>query len=586
MTRPARRWTTSYRFRLAAGYVVLVALFAVLWAWSLYGPLTDAVIDQQRGQLTSVAQAGAVALAETGRPTGPLVEEIVSRTDLRMTVVAADGRVLADSDEDPAVMENHADRPEVSAALGGAVGHDVRRSATLGIDQMYVAVPAELAGERVAVRVAESLERIRQLSAQARSTGLVLLGAALVLALALAARMTSTAAAPVERLARSACAMAAGDLAAHVPDERGALAPLSDALSGLRAQLRERIGALEAERENLRAVLDGLTDAVMLLDGDLVRVANAGADALSRSPSGVARAALEQTGLPAGLVSAIREALEGPGTVVRELGPDPLQRYQRLTVVPLGEADGRGQHLVVVSDTTDRMRLDSVRRDFVANASHELKTPASAIQLLAEAADAAASDGDTEQALTFMRQIRDESSRLQHLVLDLLDLSRLEAAPAPDAVTDMRQAVDLSLAAHRRAAGEKGLALNADFAAVPGEDVYAAADPTDVAIALDNLLANAIAYTERGSVGVAVSAEKGTLVVRVSDTGIGIPAADLPRVFERFYRVDRARSRESGGTGLGLALVRHVAERSGGRVDIASEEGRGTTVALVLPRAR
>lgn len=577
---------TSYRFRLAAGYVVLVALFAVLWAWSLYGPLTDAVIDQQRGQLTSVAQAGAVALAETGRPTGPLVEEIVSRTDLRMTVVAADGRVLADSDEDPAVMENHADRPEVAAALGGAIGHDVRRSATLGIDQLYVAVPADLAGERIAVRVSESLERIDRLSAQARSTGFLLLGTALVLALALAARMSSAAAAPVERLARSASSMAAGDLTAHVPDERGALAPLSDALTGLRAQLRERIGALEAERENLRAVLDGLADAVMLLDGDLVRVANARADALSRFPSGVSRSSLDATGLPAGLVSAIREALEAPEAVTRELGPDPLQRYQRLTVVPLGEANGHGQHLVVVSDTTDRMRLDSVRRDFVANASHELKTPASAIQLLAEAADSAASDGDVEQALAFMRKIRDESSRLQHLVLDLLDLSRLETAPAPDAVTDMRQAIDLSIAAHRRAAGEKGLALDADFAAVPDEDVYAAADPTDVAIALDNLLANAIAYTQRGSVSVAVSAKKGTIVVRVSDTGIGIPAADIPRVFERFYRVDRARSRKSGGTGLGLALVRHVAERSGGSVGIASDEGRGTTVTLSLPRAR
>jgi len=240
----------------------------------------------------------------------------------------------------------------------------------------------------------------------------------------------------------------------------------------------------------------------------------------------------------------------------------------------------------VIADITEVRRLDAVRRDFVANASHELKTPASAIQLLAEAADTAAEDGDTAQALEFVGQMKAEADRLRRLVVDLLALSRLEKAPEPGSVTDVRAAIGKTLAGHRAAAGAVGLAVTLDETEVAGQDVYAAADPTDVAIALDNLLANAIAYTEAGGVTVTLGADTDTVTVEVADTGAGIPAEHLPRVFERFYRVDGARTRASGGTGLGLSLVRNAVERGGGTVGIASEVGVGTTVTVRYPRAR
>jgi two-component system, OmpR family, phosphate regulon sensor histidine kinase PhoR len=170
-------------------------------------------------------------------------------------------------------------------------------------------------------------------------------------------------------------------------------------------------------------------------------------------------------------------------------------------------------------------------------------------------------------------------------VSDLLDLSRLDSAPAPDAVTDVRQAIDNAIAGHRAAARRKELALEVDLSSVRGIDVFVNAEPTDVAIALDNLLDNAIAYTEAGSVAVSVKATESSVRVKVKDTGVGINAEHLGRIFERFYRIDRARSRHSGGTGLGLALVRHVVERSGGSVAVASEPGVGTTFTITLPRA-
>ncbi|HZL05647.1 MAG TPA: ATP-binding protein, partial [Coriobacteriia bacterium] len=278
--------------------------------------------------------------------------------------------------------------------------------------------------------------------------------------------------------------------------------------------------------------------------------------------------------------------LGSTAAVTDELGPDPYRRYYRVRSVPLGSHDADNRTLVVITDTTERMRLDSMRRDFVANASHELKTPTAGILLLAESAGHAVEDGDLEQAIAFASSIHEEATRLRQLVTDLLDLSRLESVPAQDAVTDVRQAVDLALIGHRGPAATRGLDLECDFEDVAGEDVVVHADPTDVAIALDNLLSNAIAYTEAGCVTVRLGADDTTVRIAVEDTGVGIPAADVERVFERFYRVDRARTRTGGGTGLGLSLVRHVVERAAGSVAIESAVGVGTAVTLTLPRAR
>jgi signal transduction histidine kinase len=256
-----------------------------------------------------------------------------------------------------------------------------------------------------------------------------------------------------------------------------------------------------------------------------------------------------------------------------------------VTAVPLNPVDLGTRTLVVIADVTEVRRLDAVRRDFVANASHELKTPAAAIQLLADAADTAAADGDTEKAIEFVGQMRAEAERLRRLVVDLLALSRLETTPEPGSITDMRTAIGNAVAAHRAAAVAAGLDFAFEEHAVEGQDVYAAADPTDVAVALDNVLANAISYTDSGGVTVRIGADTGSVAVEVADTGVGIPPEHLARIFERFYRVDGARTRATGGTGLGLALVRNAVERSGGTVGIASEVGRGTTVTLRLPRA-
>lgn len=581
-----KNWFASYRVRLAVGYLLVVALFATAWGWSLFGPLTSTIVEQQQTTLRAVAQAGALVLDATDADAQDIVDRLVARTNLRMTIVAADGDVLADSEQDPATMANHSSRPEIAAALRGDIGTDRRTSTTQGTEQIYVAVPASFEGELVALRVSESLERINAIAARSRRLGLALLAAAVLAAALIVTRLTAIATGPITRLSAAARAMAGGNLDATVPTEPGDLATLSEALLGLREQMKLRIADLEAEQRSQRAVLDGLGDAVFLLHDMNVRFANTAASELFRRPADGWRGhAVTELGLPASvsaaIIAGVGAGLEA-GSVV--CGPDPQGRHLRVSAQPLNPTDEFKRTLVVISDVTERVRIEGLRRDFVANASHELKTPTAAIHLLAESAATAASDGDTEQAVAFARQIAAESDRLNRLVNELLDLSRLESAPRPGTMADVRTALANTLLAHRVQASQKGIELVFDDRAA-GIDAYVVADPTDLAVAFDNLLDNAIKYTEIGTVSVSLRASETEIGVSVHDTGIGIPAEHLPRVFERFYRVDRARSRESGGTGLGLALVRHVAERAQGRVEVESETGAGSTFTLTLPRA-
>ncbi len=411
--------------------------------------------------------------------------------------------MLADSEEETSTLENHGDRPEVRAALRGETGSDVRRSDTQGVDRMYVAVPATYHDAPVVLRVSESLEQIDAISASMRRAGLLPLLAVLVIATAVGWFVTRDAAGPVERLAGSARAMADGDLSSPVPESDGALAPLAGSLGDLRDQLRERLDALEGEQRTLRHALDGLSDAVLLFDEKTVRLANRALKTMFRVVPGDLRGRpLSDLGLPAPVEAAIADGLASETGASVDLGPDPYHRYHRVLVVPLGETDGSQRTLAVIGDVTDRMRLDAVRRDFVANASHELKTPVAGILLLAESAENAVSDGDSEQALAFVPQIAGEAARLKRLVAELLDLSRVESVPGQAEVADVRRAVELALAGHRRAASAKGLSLAAELQAVAGADVAVRCGTTDLAIVLDNLLSNAVAYTEQGGVTV------------------------------------------------------------------------------------
>ena len=332
----------------------------------------------------------------------------------------------------------------------------------------------------------------------------------------------------------------------------------------------ERDGARE-ERRVRDLILSTMPAGVLLIgrEGDVAYTNEAVGRLLSHMP-----ASLEAV-LPLALRTAILGSRERdePTSVLVETGVPT--RWLRGTITPAAA----GATLVVVEDVTRQRRLESVRRDFVANASHELKTPAATIQATAETLRRAAED-DPEAIPRFASQLEQEAVRLSRIVADLLDLSRLESGSTLDDAVSLAATAREEIQRLEGAARGAGVTLEVETAEVR----QLTGSQRDIALLVRNLIDNAIRYShEGGRVRVEVGASDDDVSIRVRDSGVGIPTRDIPRIFERFYRVDRARSRETGGTGLGLAIVKHVVENHSGRIEVESELGRGTTFLVTFP---
>jgi two-component system, OmpR family, sensor histidine kinase SenX3 len=334
-----------------------------------------------------------------------------------------------------------------------------------------------------------------------------------------------------------------------------------------------RIEAAQGERRGREAILAALDEGIVLFGADgAVVYRNPRADRLLRHPpSSAAHLA------PSELRALVEAALAGEG-------PPPIEVGSGTDGPILGAAAARmpdGQALLVLRDVTQARRLEAVRRDFVANASHELKTPVASIQALAETMRDSWEE-DPGAIPVFAEQLRGEVDRLGRIVSDLLDLSRLEGGPGR--IEPVR--LDLIARDEAERMGDRARGAHLALEVATPEALLVAGSERDLRLLVRNLIENALQYTgSKGRVEVATGSEDGQAVLRVSDTGIGIPARERDRVFERFYRVDRARSRDTGGTGLGLSIVRHVAENHGGTVTVDSQLGRGSTFTLRLPLA-
>jgi two-component system sensor histidine kinase SenX3 len=367
------------------------------------------------------------------------------------------------------------------------------------------------------------------------------------------------------------------DLATSVHDEPRALDPgeLARSLASEHRALLATIEGLRSGDHRQKAALAHASDGAILLDPTgHVEYANPVARWLVHDRViDVAR----RIGQPE-LEGLVARALRGSQPTTAEitlLAPEP--RHVVARAIPLGD----GGCVLLFQDRTDADRLDRVRRDFVANVSHELKTPVAGIRALADVAQSALVDGDGEMAMRFVERLQAEADRLSRLVLDLLDLSRVEAGHALDRQpVEVRALLEGAADRARPVADAKGVSIH-----IEGSATNVVGDPAQLGMAVRNLVDNAVRYSDEGTVRLSVAADDDVAEISVSDEGIGIPHDELPRIFERFYRVDRARSRATGGTGLGLAIVRHVAENHGGRVEVQSEFGLGSTFTLVLPRA-
>jgi two-component system, OmpR family, phosphate regulon sensor histidine kinase PhoR len=583
----------SKLFLIALG---LIALSIGVAYFYMRSALEDEVVAEVRAELGRRAELVALQASGFGPALAPspewdaLADDLGRRAGARVTLVRHDGIVVGDSEVPLAGLEqveNHAGRSEVRDALERGVGESARFSATVERRMIYVGVPFQRGGQLAGVaRVALPLTAVDAAVARLRRS-LTIAGA---LALAVAIAMSSIAAQLASRKARSltltARQMAKGDLAVrtHLAPGRDEFGELGHALDQLAGSLSSTLSELLEERDRLSGILSGMTEGVLVLDGDgLVTLMNPalremlmlGADSLGKSPIEVIRNAELAELLQAS------SSDKAPASRELELGGFKPRRLLVRAAPLAGEPAGM---FAIFVDVTERRRLETMRRDFVANVSHELRTPIAAIRSAAETLESVHAK-DPPAAARFVEIIDRNAARLHGLVEDLLDLSRIESREFRLNLEPLEleplllQIVSL----FRERAEKKQIRLRIEPAA---ELPCALADRRALEHVLTNLIDNAVKYCGPGAeVRIGAALQDGGVRVQVSDTGPGIEPRHLPRLFERFYRVDAGRSRELGGTGLGLSIAKNLVEAMGSTLDVSSELGAGTTFGFTLAPA-
>ena len=560
--------------RITVAYVLgLVAVLAAL-AVPLDRRLEASLLDDLTASLAGTARAVREALPPGDATMQQRAHLLGREVGVRITVIRPDGTIVADSEHDPATMENHAGRPEVRAALAGRVGVASRTSDTVGRPFRYVALP--VADGRV-VRVALSQSVIGSRLVRTRALVAAAAGLAFLVGVLAAWWISRRLTRPLSRMRAAASTIADGDLEARVPEEGTTeLVELAATVNRMASDLRRRIDDANEDRRTRDLVLAAMDEGVVLVGPDgVAQYANPASLRLTGTLSADARAPIDRAYLAPALQRLVEDA-RGVGSVREtELALGRPPRTVLASAFPVG---GEGLALLVLRDVTEARRVEDIRRDFVAAASHELKTPVASIQAAAETLSHAV-DENPEAAHRFVANLLRDAERLSMIVRDLLDLSRLESEQPLFEPVRLDAVARDELARYGQRFQEAGLDIELD--AVP---VTVRGSGEDLTLLVSNLLDNAVRYTKPGGrIRVGVRTDDGRARLTVADSGIGIPSRDLPRIFERFYRVDRARSRDTGGTGLGLSIVKHVAEKHGGGVEAESELGRGSTFVVTIP---
>ena len=561
--------------RLILGSLVVVITLVIAVVLIAGGRLRERLVAEKTDELSRDARL--VALTWHGAvDADSLAQHAGTALGYRVTLIDTTGTVLGDTEFGPEArrrLENHFSRPEIVAARASGLGSARRRSASAGDEELYVAIRHP----RGFVRVSLTTTRLDGVVDGAQRDVLVSGLAALIGVLVLSVIFARSISQPVVELRDVARAIAGGDLtrrpALSAPGEVGDLAT---ALHRMAEQLATRLEALEADDRLMTAVLESLEEGVLAIDerGMIVRINQRARMLLDASaPLPFPRELLPRD--PA-LRGAVEQAMSG-----RPTPPEEVSLHDRTVAVASRPLSPYGA-VVTVLDLTVLRRLETIRRDFVANVSHELKTPLTAVSGFAETL---LDEGiPSDQRRRFVETIRDNAGRMQRIVDDLLDLSRIESGGWRPNVgnVDVAGVVRDVFTAAQPSADAKGLRLVSDIP--PGAAVLHA-DPTAFRQVMSNLVENAVRYTQTGSVTLRTRRGEAGVWVDVRDTGVGIAPEHVPRIFERFYRVDAGRSREQGGTGLGLAIVRHLVDAHGGRVEAASMLGRGTTISVLFPSA-
>ena len=511
-----------------------------------------------------------------------LAKRLGEQTDTRVTLIALDGTVLGDSEEDPATMENHAIRPEIRDALSTGSGESTRYSTTLGQKMMYVAVPISHQGEVLGIaRVSLPLTAVESLvhrvtvSIIAATAIAALLG---ILAAWVIARITTR---PIRKLTIASRKIASGELEQKITIEaRDEVGELAHAFNEMSSKLKEMVETISGDRARLATILDNMADGVIMTDveGNISMANNAAGKLFGIKNTDMANRHLIEVVRDHEIDEVLKLCLKTAETQSAQYESGTSKRYLRVIAIPIAH-DELSDSLLLFQDLTELRNLQTTRRELIGNISHEFRTPLAGIKAMVETLRDGAVD-DKKVARDFLTRMDDEVERLTQIVAELTEFSRIETGKAelslePVNLNLLIEEVIIQLShqvERQQLSVDKKLA--ADLRSVQ-------ADKERVRQVVVNLIHNAIKFTSPGGkITVATQTHGGSVTVDISDTGIGIAKNDLPHVFERFYKVDRARS--GGGTGMGLAIAKHVVEAHGGKIRVQSEEGKGSTFSFSL----
>jgi two-component system phosphate regulon sensor histidine kinase PhoR len=574
-------------------YTLLVAIVLVVVALLVIIPLRSFTISNEKENLEEEAQLFAqeyqrffieeLSTAEIDKN----LEDVAGDLPTRLTVIDADGLVLGDSEVPAEEMDNHAGRPEIAAALKGEVASSSRGSRTIGKNFIYAAAPIKVNGEIVGVaRVSLAEEDVMPVVYQIWWIFLVAFGILLVVIVAVSIWTERTIVGGLKGMSEAAADLAAGDLFRRVaePDIRD-FSELAWDFNEMAEHVRHRVEEVAEERGKLEAVLDNISAGIMVTDAErkIILLNPAAEEILAvRQEEALGNRIIESFSSRE-LDITVSKAASGESVDEQIELLYPQKMYLQIKSNPVVSTEGEVVATVsAIEDITALKRLNMIRQDFVANVSHELRTPVASVKALTDSLLAGAAE-HKETADRFLKDLDQEVTRLSQLIDDLLTLSKLETKEAVLQVEDiqLREIVKECLDSKDLLAEEFNVVMEVE---PENTEMLINGDRQLLRTALNNLVDNAIKYNHPGGkVIIRVLQDDDHVILQVQDTGIGVPREELPRVFERFYRVDKARSRETGGTGLGLSIVKHIADLHGGGVDVTSVEGEGSIFSIRVP---
>lgn len=566
--------------KVFGGYLVIICILLLLIPFISFKLIRTYYVNTLTENLKNIAittSPHVVDYLENSRfqELDAFLKNLRGKINARVTVINREGVVLADTEKDPSVMESHKIRPEVIDALSSGVGKSTRFSITLEEAMLYVALPVEKAGRILGViRMSIPLKQINSLLRDLQLRILIGIAIVTLLSIGIAFLLSRGLSKPVDALANAAKNLAKGNFNTRVYlQTSGELKELETSFNEMASRMEGLFGKLSRRNEELDTIVSSIQEALVVLDKEgRIKLTNEGFRKTFNNEDVQDKFYWEVMRCP-DFTELIKKVMEERKNYIQEV--EFRDKRYLCSVTFLNSKEGL---VAVLYDITDLKNLERVKKDFVANISHELRTPLTAIKGFVETLE----EEEEIKNIKYLEIIKRHTDRLMNIVNDLLVLSELEQTDKALVIEDVNLVglAENMLRVFEQVAKEKGIKLKLEAA----KDLKTVmADSFKLEQMFINLIDNAIKYTEKGEVSVALKQTSSQSIIEINDTGIGIPASHLPRIFERFYVVDKSRSKKLGGTGLGLSIVKHIVLLHGGTIDVESSQGAGTAVTITLP---